>query len=47
MNNILNLSVFGGLLLLCVSAATIVNPVFWCAAVGVGFYTPEVISEIR
>lgn len=47
MKNIINLSVIGGLLLLCVSAAAIVSPLFWCAVAGTGFYVPEVISELE
>ena len=45
--NISTLSLIGGLLVVLISAATIVNPLFWCAAVGTGMYVPEALSEIE
>lgn len=47
MNNIFNLSTVGGIVLLAVSAALIVNPLFWCVAAGGAFYVPETLSEIE
>lgn len=47
MKNIINLSVFGGLLLLLGLAALIVNPLFYVPTAGVAIYTPEVLSEVE
>jgi len=45
--NILTLSIVGGLLVILISAAAIVNPLFYCVAGGVGMYVPEALSEVQ
>lgn len=45
--NILNLSAFGGLLLLTALVAVIVDPLAWCGTAGVSIYAPEVFSEVE
>lgn len=46
LKNIFTLSTMGGLLVVFLSAAAIVNPLFYCLAAGVGMYVPEALSEI-
>ena len=45
--NIFTLSTMGGLLVVFLSAAAIVNPLFYCVAGVVGVYMPEALSEIE
>jgi hypothetical protein len=47
LKNIFTLSIMGGLLVVLLSAAAIVNPLFYCVAAGVGVYLPEAFSEIE
>jgi len=44
--NIFTLSTMGGLLVIFLSAAAIVNPLFYCVAATVGLYVPEALNEI-
>ena len=44
--NILTLSIVGGMLVVLISAAAIVNPLFYCVAAGTGMFVPEAISEL-
>lgn len=46
LKNIFTLSAMGGLLVVLLSAAAIVNPLFYCVAAGVGVYVPEALSEV-
>lgn len=47
MKNIINLTIFGGLLVVLGSAGFIVDPVFLIPAAGVGVFAPEAISELE
>lgn len=44
--NILTLSFVFGLLVLSGLAALIVNPLWWCPAVGVAMHVPEALEQI-